>query len=354
MIAVLLTAVAISASFDWRDRGVVTPIRSQLVTSGSVTVDSNTCWAHAAVAALETDYLLSTGGSGNLDLSEEYIRDTLPATNDLMVDALEQVTTIGTVTESACALVGDSNQNTPPKLTAPHTLYRAASFTQIPDDLAALKAFISAHGLIVTEITNSIDARKWNTATGQDLGESWMPAWSIFGSHAVFDKVHNFSYIEWHPELSPPQHWDMGYPFQWHVLNLVAWYNNSAWAGGGYFVAKSSYPTSVGPWQDDGIDGFGYISYASMTDPGTMGTTSLGGDRRFYGLDGPAGSLSYSADGAVTVAGSFRANANDIPPGASLAVGNPAYFAPTIDPVSEPGSILLLLLAAGIEMGRRL
>jgi len=331
ILALLLATTCQAASFDLRDLGAVTPIRSQMVAN----VDSSECWAFAAAAMLETDYQLSTGQQ--VVLSPEYIRDTLVATTDLMPDAIRTTVVQGTVLDAVCPVIGDQRQNTPPALTAPYTIYRASSFTQLPDDLASLKAFLVQHGAITTEITNAIYRRVWDTSTGGYLGVEWAPEWSIFGNHPVMDQVHNLSYIEYHPELH--QRWDMDYPFMWHVLVIVGWYDDVSWPGGGYFVVKSSYPTSVGPWQD-GAGGFGYISYAAMLNLGTMGTTSTGLDRRFFGLDGPAGSLTHDA-GGVSVLGTFIANYQDIPSGSNLSVG----LFPQTEGVPEPCGSWLVLAA---------
>lgn len=345
LFAVLLCASAAhSASFSWTSYGVVTPIRDQILPGD---VDSGECWAFSAAAALETDYLLTTGATGaaayDLHLSPQYIKDSM--TGGLLVSgAIQEAVSTGTVLDSLDPLQAKGSAGTA-NLSLPYTVYRATSFAALPNDTAYLKSWMQQHGLIVTELDNAAYMQVYHTDTGWYDDQIWNRNWSIWGNHPVVEVYPWGKLEEHHPELN--EDWYIyGYTSAtWHVVDLIGWQDDASWAGGGYWIVKSSYPSSVGPWVPN-ANGYGEISYASLADTFTMMSSELGNPtpgRQFFGLDGPAGALTYNADDTVTVTGVFDANETDIPSGSGLNVGDTsAYFAPTVSPTPEPNSAWLL------------
>jgi C1A family cysteine protease len=59
----MLSAAGLPSKFDWRDQGMVTPIKDQ--------GNCGSCWAFASVGALESQILLTSGGEP--DLSEQFV-----------------------------------------------------------------------------------------------------------------------------------------------------------------------------------------------------------------------------------------------------------------------------------------
>jgi len=63
------SADSLPASFDWRQKNIVTPIKNQ--------GDCGSCWAHATAASIESAWAIKTGRI--IDLSEQYLIDcTVP------------------------------------------------------------------------------------------------------------------------------------------------------------------------------------------------------------------------------------------------------------------------------------
>jgi cathepsin L len=87
------------ASFNWQDKGKVTPVKDQQ--------DCGSCWAFAAVGAYEASYLIRNGIT--VDGSEQYINDCALADDNtdagscntgLAVKALQHMVRVGTATEA--------------------------------------------------------------------------------------------------------------------------------------------------------------------------------------------------------------------------------------------------------------
>jgi C1A family cysteine protease len=220
IVIVAITAGATHAEiFDWRNvdgKDFITPVRDQ--------GQAGTCWAFAAVAALEAKFDIYTNNPNlNLDLSEQHLvcdgsMGTINGGYEFL--AADYLRTNGIVREATLPYTA---QNTSPywPLTPPYTLYGVTA-NQNFISMSSLKSSLKTYGPLIAFMDAYNDFNYWPTAPT---------------STAV-----------------PDYYADQG----WHAVALVGFVDDPDLAAGGYWIIKNSW----GPgWGDDG---YGYSLYGSI------------------------------------------------------------------------------------------
>jgi C1A family cysteine protease len=259
---VVFAAPAWCDQFDWRAfpgdtnhpaGNYITPVRDQ----GS----AGTCWAFAAVGAVEANYDITYNVlNSTLNLSEQNLvcagSQKFIANSDVNSgwedQAVYYVFSTGITTESK---IPYNQTNTSPNwpLTTPYTLYRITNMQWsessyppgtgiLSADPASIKTYLKDYG----PLTAAIDAdNDFMTPTGAPHYGS-NPHGS--GSDAIPQGL----------SLSPlggPRGADLN-----HAIVIVGYTDDATVAGGGYWHIKNSWGSTWGPTGD----GYGYISYATM------------------------------------------------------------------------------------------
>ncbi len=228
-------SVSIPSAYDWRNENVVTNVRDQ--------GDCGSCWAFAAVGALESAAIIDGSYTKTLNLSEQYlVSDCYPGADcngawSLSGPAQFLVTT-GTVDEACDPYVG-YNTSCHPCSDWASRRYQASQRGAVSQTVDALKQALYQHGPLIVGMTVFTDFNYYEEGVYEHVwgGEE--------GGHAV----------------------------------LLVGYSDS----GSYFIAKNSWSAA---W---GEDGYFRIDYGEVA-----GDTQFGADAQWltFGSGGtpPTGS----------------------------------------------------------------
>jgi C1A family cysteine protease len=220
------TSTAVRAEiFDWRNVGgqdFTTPVKNQ----GS----AGTCWAFAAVGALEAKFDIHSGNPGlNLNLSEQHLvcdgsmGDTGGGWEFMACDYFR---TNGVVNEATLPYTA---QDTSPwwPLTPPYDLHQITA-NQNWLSMSSLKSSLKTYGPLV----------------------------------AFMDAYNDFDY--W-PALPASTEVPDFYAGQgWHAVDLVGFVDDATLPEGGYWIVKNSWGAG---WGDAG---YGYSLYGSIEEHGRV------------------------------------------------------------------------------------
>jgi len=228
----LLAAPVEAAAFDWRDvngRDYTTPVRNQ----GSV----GTCWAFAAVAALEAKLEISAGRPDwDPDLSEQHLvsEGNMGGTGGgfefLAISFFEST---GVVTEDE--LPYRASDTSPDWPLADGWEDRVARITEheewLKNSNAQVKWALEHYGPLVSAMDSMND---WYWPVGTPLGITRSAPADVTGG--VVDK------LGWAD----------------HAVAVVGYRDDRSVPGGGYWIIKNSWGSS---WGDGG---YGYIRYGDL------------------------------------------------------------------------------------------
>lgn len=349
------TAVAVLfAVFDWRDLGCVTPVRNQMIWHNGYQYDTSTCYAHAAVASLESQLLISTGRTpDSIDLSEQLVDYVgLQSAPNYPANAFQYLADVGTVDDSLVPLVLPWESVLPPWMRAgnprPYTLYTANHANlSIGTDPAVLKPWIREHGPVGVEIIQEQYFNLWTPST--DTWETLvpLPQYGEFGNHPIFDPQHT-------PYPFPLEDGRLAYladTLAYHVVAITGYHDDPEWLGGGYWEIKNSYP-DIWPinWPVE-PDGYGHISYAQL-ETVLPGPTPRGmfQPRLVMGAYGGAYALTYTDAGLVLGEGVMEVGVEGWGP-EPLTIGSPGPVA--VPESGQSASLVALLALAAILSTRR-
>lgn len=240
VIVAIVSTAARADTFDWRNVGglnYMTPVQNQ----GPV----GTCWAFAAIGALEAKFDIGYNNPNlNLNLSEQHL---VCDDNYLHFDygswyglgginggyefvACGYFVDNGVVDE---ATLPYTQMDTSPlwPLTPPYTLYGVSAHQNWLDCTTSnLKSYLQTEGPLVTFMDAAID---WYTPPG-------VPAGALdFGL----------------PEYYQALYEETGAAY--HAVVLAGFVDNPISPGGGYWIVKNSWGTG---W---GAGGYGYMTYAA-------------------------------------------------------------------------------------------
>jgi cathepsin L len=153
-------------SFNWVNRGKVTPIKNQAA--------CGSCWAFAAVGAFESSWLIENNQT--IDSSEQRVFNCTPNSDcggGFLYSALDQLVTGGTTTE------GTMPYNAPTQgkgqCLAAGQPYRAVAWAPLENNWqtvstpAEIKAALCAHGPITTRIYVTNSFRAYASGTYQQV-----------------------------------------------------------------------------------------------------------------------------------------------------------------------------------------
>jgi len=241
LIAILVVATtAVQADYDWRyvdGKDYMTPVQNQ--------EDGLTCWAFAAIGALEAKFDIGTNNPNlNLNLSEQHLvcDDDYTHFYGGINYYLGDATTTGGYEFAACAYFTDNgvtNEETIPynqQDTSPfypptptYTLYGVSAYQNWLDcSTSNLKNYLQNEGPLVTFMDAAAD---WYTPIVSPAGaDSW-----------------DFGLPEYYASKPPA----------WHAVVLAGFVDNEDVAGDGYWIVKNSWGT------DWGDSGYGYMTYAT-------------------------------------------------------------------------------------------
>lgn len=248
LILVALCAPAWCDQFDWRafpgsDKlpagNYITPVRNQ--------GGAGTCWAFAAVAAVEANYDISLKIlNSTLDLSEQNL--VCAGIGTIAGGDEDQATTYVSITGITTESQLPYNQtNTSPNwpLKAPYTLYKITSMRPsyfLHADPTNIKSYLETYGPVEAAIDAETD---FMTPSAPPVyGSSLIGA----GSDAIPQALSASS-----------QGGAQGGNLD-HAILIVGFTDDPSVAGGGYWHVKNSWGSTWGPTGD----GYGYISYANM------------------------------------------------------------------------------------------
>lgn len=246
--AILLAAVAAPAlaeEFDWRaypgDANLpagnyITPVRNQ--------GNAGTCWAFAAVGALEAKYDITFKQTNStLNLSEQHlVCDGSTGTidggwEDLATDFVRDHGIVDEATLPYTAL------NTSPRwpLTQPYTVYRVTSDVNLISPAPIpLKTFVETYGPVMAAIDAYHD---WYWPGNPQAYPTVPPTGGVAagepGTGALDPSVHGDVYLN-------------------HAVVITGFTDDATAPGGGYWHVKNSWGAG---W---GSSGYGFISYATM------------------------------------------------------------------------------------------
>ncbi len=202
-------SVTLPESFDWAERGIMTPAKDQ----GSF----GTCWAFASVGLLEA--LIKRDAGLEVDLSEQYLISNIEGISPFL--AVEFLESNGAVRESDLPYQGDtSSVNT--EVAAEFSLggYGVTNVHDMsPEErVTAIKRIVQEYGPVITTMNLMDDFRFHRTGV------------------YVYDGS------------SPEQPGG-------HIILITGWADDSSVVNGGYWIIKNSAGRS---W---GEDGFGRAAY---------------------------------------------------------------------------------------------
>ena len=251
LLALFLLAFAIplqAAEFDWRaypgDANLpagnyITPVRNQ----GS----AGTCWAFAAVGALEAKYDITFKVTNStLNLSEQHLvcdgsaGDVDGGWEDYALDFIRDhgITTEATLPYTA------SNYSPNWPLTEPYTLYRITHdqhWYTINPAPTPLKSYILANGPVTAAIDADTDwytpsnPPHYSSTDGGQLGSYDIPPGVLLDDHGDPNSLN-------------------------HAVVITGYTDDSNAPGGGYWHIKNSWGSTWGPTHD----GYGYVSFSTM------------------------------------------------------------------------------------------
>ena len=235
---VVLAATVVSAdTFDWRNVGgnnYMTPVKNQ----GSV----GTCWAFAAIGALEAKFDIETSNPNlNLDLSEQH----LVCDDDYRWNGYYLGGTGGGYEFVACAYFTDNgvtNEATLPynqldtspywPLAEPYQLYGVSAYQNwLSCTTSNLKTYLVNEGPLVTFIDAATDWYWPASATG--VIDTSLPEYY----QALYDET----------------------GAAYHAVVIAGFIDDAGVDGGGYWIIKNSWGAG---W---GYSGYGYITYDTTT-----------------------------------------------------------------------------------------
>ena len=239
-----------AVEFDWRGYpgGVnlpagnyVTPVRDQ--------GNAGTCWAFAAVGAVEAKYDITFKlTNSTLNLSEQHLvcdGSTGDIDGGWEDAALKFIRDHGIVDEAKLPYTA---KNTSPKwpLQQPYTLYRITSVqTRVSCDPTVLKTFLQNNGPVAAAINSGKDfitpphSLDDSTSALVSAGDNEVPPGVQMDARLVPD-AHGASLD--------------------HAVVITGFTDNASVAGGGYWHIKNSWGSTWGPTHD----GYGYVTYATM------------------------------------------------------------------------------------------
>jgi cathepsin C len=235
----VVAATTAQADFDWRNVGgydYMTPVQDQ----GPV----GTCWAFAAIGALEAKFDIETSNSNlNLNLSEQHLvcDDDYThfysgvnyhlggITGGYEFAATAYFTDNGVVDETTLPYTQlDTSPLWP--LAEPYTLYGVSAYQNWLDCTTSnLQTYLQNEGPLVTFMDAATD---WYTLPG--VPPAGAGGW-------------DFGLPDYYAEAKPA----------WHAVVLAGFVDNTDVAGGGYWIVKNSWGTG---WGDNG---YGYMTYAT-------------------------------------------------------------------------------------------
>jgi C1A family cysteine protease len=252
-----------SGSFDWRSFGgtnYVTKVRDQ----GSC----GSCWAFAATAGIESYVLLHGNYDSSLNLSEQIVLSCSNAgtcNGGSPAGASNFLAGTGVAPESyypytasngSCSSAGSGWQG------AADTIVSWQYVTADKPDLATLKNAVYTYGPVVTTMSIYADFYAYRSGVYKHV------TGALEGAHAVL---------------------------------IVGYADNTAYSGGGYFIAKNSWGTGWG--EPGGTDTGGYfrIAYGELKSVTKFGWYSIAYDNKptcSYSLDSSSATVTSPGGGS--------------------------------------------------------
>ena len=228
-----LCSVARAEVFDWRDAyglNLVSPVRSQI---------GGTCWAHAAVGALEAKYMITRNDpTFSPDCSEQMLVCAGIGTvnGGWSRDAISFCASIGLVSEAELPLTGqNTSPNWPLQSGWQSRLWKSTSRYSIANDVATMKTALKQNGPFAVSIMTSTP---WYSPTSGSIN-----------THAMLA-------VGFHDDENAP---GGGY---WTIKN--SW--GSAWNGDGYCqISYEAFLAGGSACSCDGLNGLAYYTGAMTT-----------------------------------------------------------------------------------------
>lgn len=207
--AAICQSDVLPAHFDWREQGIVTPVRDQ--------GEFGTCWAFAAVGLIES--LIKKEAGDDLDLSEQYLISNVDGVSPLL--AVEYLKANGVILEEDLPYQGDTatvNSNQPGEFFLTDYVVTNVHRLSLPDRIRTIKQIVHEYGPVVTTMNLYDDFRHHKTGV------------------YVYDG------------RSPEQPGG-------HIILITGWTDDPAVVNGGYWTLKNSAGEG---W---GEEGFGKAAY---------------------------------------------------------------------------------------------